>query len=115
MADKRDEERRVRGDAAVQRSPEERRGTAPEHGHFSLAGLHDLDDLSALRKHRTEQAEPEYESHQGPGPDVENMEPLRAGYGPGSAQAGVPRGIEEETEEKPVDPLSADELSHRRS
>jgi len=60
-------------------------GEVPEQGelgHYSLAGLHDLDDLSELRQryheHRRQRDdEPRY----GHGPGVENMEPLRTGYG----------------------------------
>jgi hypothetical protein len=55
-----------------------------EHGrpHYSLAGLHDLDDLSELRERYSEhRRQRDYEPRYGHGPGVENMEPLRTGYG----------------------------------
>ncbi|KFE69467.1 BON domain-containing protein [Hyalangium minutum] len=61
------------------------RGEAPEREerpHYNLAGLHDLDDLSELRHRYSEQRHHrDYEPRYGHGPGVENMEPLRTGYG----------------------------------
>lgn len=53
-----------------------------ERPHYNLAGLHDLDDLSELRHRYSEQRhQRDYEPRYGHGPGVENMEPLRTGYG----------------------------------
>jgi hypothetical protein len=53
-----------------------------ERGHYSLAGLHDLDDLSELRQRYGEhRRQRDYEPRYGHGPGIENMEPLRTGYG----------------------------------
>jgi hypothetical protein len=54
----------------------------PEHHHYSLAALHDLDDLSELRgRYRGRPLSHEYEPHYGHGPGIENMEAPRLGYG----------------------------------
>jgi len=53
-----------------------------ERGHYNLAGLHDLDDLSELRQRYSERRrQRDYEPRYGHGPGIENMEPLRTGYG----------------------------------
>jgi hypothetical protein len=65
----------------------DRRGFSelPEHderGHYNLAGLHDLDDLSELReRYRERRSQRDYEPRYGHGPGVENMESPRLGYG----------------------------------
>lgn len=78
-----DELREERGRS--QRYGERWRGEAPEREerpHYNLAGLHDLDDLSELRQRYSEQRrQRDYEPRYGHGPGVENMEPLRTGYG----------------------------------
>ncbi len=55
------------------------------HGHphhYSLAALHDLEDLSELRGHYQEHhPQRDYEPRYGHGPGVENMEPPLLGYG----------------------------------
>jgi hypothetical protein len=57
---------------------EERR----HHAHYSLAGLHDLDDLSELReRYQERRRERDYEPRYGHGPGIENMESPRLGYG----------------------------------
>jgi hypothetical protein len=57
----------------------------PEHderGHYNLAGLHDLDDMSELReRYRERRSQRDYEPRYGHGPGVENMESPRLGYG----------------------------------
>jgi hypothetical protein len=53
-----------------------------ERGHYNLAGLHDLDDLSELReRYRERRSQRDYEPRYGHGPGVENMEAPRLGYG----------------------------------
>jgi hypothetical protein len=60
-------------------------GDLPEHeerGHYNLAGLHDLDDMSELRERfREHRRQRDYEPRYGHGPGIENMEPPRLGYG----------------------------------
>ncbi|WP_224360943.1 BON domain-containing protein [Hyalangium versicolor] len=52
------------------------------HRHYSLAGLHDLDDLSELReRYHERRSERDYEPRYGHGPGIENMEAPRVGYG----------------------------------
>jgi hypothetical protein len=67
-------------------------GELPERGdrpHYSLAGLHDLDDLSELRQRYSEShRQRDYEPRYGHGPGVENMEPLRTGYGTSTTRRG---------------------------
>jgi hypothetical protein len=92
----RDMDRDMRGASDFDREPPaygyrpaEREDRDGRRGHYNLAALYDLDDLSALReRYREHRHEHDEAPHYGHGPGIENMEAPRLGYSTGMTRRG---------------------------